>query len=126
MANPTGRGGFAKGSSGNPGGRPRSLASVMQEARKHTQPALATLVKLMKTAKSESVKLGAAEAILSRGWGRPIQAFQVDGRFLTKKLGELTPEEIQALEERINLIEDHRQTDMFALTENKTPPEPPE
>jgi hypothetical protein len=28
MANPTGRGGFMRGRSGNPGGRPRQLASV--------------------------------------------------------------------------------------------------
>ena len=38
--------------------------------------ALATLVKLMKTARSESVKLGAAEAILSRGRGRPTKRFR--------------------------------------------------
>jgi hypothetical protein len=31
----------------------------------------------MRTAESESVRLNAAEAILSRGWGRPIQALQV-------------------------------------------------
>jgi len=36
MANPTGRGGFKTGKSGNPGGRPRQLASVMHEARRHT------------------------------------------------------------------------------------------
>ena len=96
MANPTGHGGFTKGRSGNPGGRPRSLASVMHEARRHTLPALKTLTTLMKEAKSESVRLGAAEAILSRGWGRPIQAFQIDGRFLTKKLSDMTPEEIKA------------------------------
>jgi hypothetical protein len=117
MANPTGRGGFNKGQSGNPGGRPRSLANVMHEARRHTQPALSTLVKLMKSAKSESVKLGAAEAILSRGWGRPIQAFQVDGRFLTKRLADLTPEELQALEERIDMMED--QPDMLDVIEDK-------
>ena len=82
--------------SGNPGGRPRSLASVMHAARRHTLPALKTLVD-MKNAKSESVRLGAAEAILSRGWGRPIQAFQIDGRFLTKKLSDMTPDEIKGL-----------------------------
>jgi hypothetical protein len=49
--------------------------------------------------------LGAAEAILSRGWGRPIQAFQIDGRFLTKKLSDMTPDEIKALEERLQTIE---------------------
>lgn len=105
MANPTGRGGFKKGKSGNPGGRPRALANVMSEARRHTPEALKTLVKLMRTAESETVRLNAAEAILSRGWGRPVQALQVDGRFLTKKLSDLTPDEIQALERRLEMIE---------------------
>jgi hypothetical protein len=118
MANPTGRGGFRKGQSGNPGGRPRSLASVMHAARRHTLEAIQTEVKLMRSAESESVKLSAAEAILSRGWGKPVQAFQVDGRFLTKKLADLTPEEIQALEKRIEMIETD-QPDMFALTHDK-------
>jgi hypothetical protein len=105
MPNPTGKGGFQKGKSGNPGGRPRALASVMHEARRHTPEALKRLVKLMKEAKSESVRLGAIQELLSRGWGRPIQAFQVDGRFLTKKLSEMTSDEIKAFEERIEMIE---------------------
>ena len=49
-----------------------------------TFEAICTLEKLMRMAKSESVRLNAVEAILSRGWGRPTQALQIDERFLTK------------------------------------------
>jgi Family of unknown function (DUF5681) len=122
MANLTGRGGFRKGQSGNPGGRPRQLASVMHEARRYTFEAICTLEKLMRTAKSESVRLNAAEAILSRGWGRPTQALQIDERFLAKKLSDLTPEEIKALEERVAMIEsDHG---VLALTDETECPKP--
>jgi hypothetical protein len=117
MSNPSGAGGFLRGKSGNPGGRPRSLANVMHEARRHTQPALATLVKLMKGARSEAVRLGAAEAILSRAWGKPVQSLQLDGHFISKKLTELAPEELTVLEERLSLMND--QGDMLELIENK-------
>jgi hypothetical protein len=86
MANFTGKGGFQRCKSGNPGGRPRALVSVMEEARKHTLDAIRVLSELMLGANSESVRLNAAEAILSRGWGRSMQAFQVDGSFANRKL----------------------------------------
>jgi Family of unknown function (DUF5681) len=101
MANLNGRGGFKKGQSGNPGGRPRGLVSVMEEARRHTTEAIRVLVELMSGANSESVRLNAAEAILSRGWGRPVQAFQVDGNFANRKLNELTNAELTAFEKRL-------------------------
>jgi hypothetical protein len=77
------------------------------------------LSRLMRSAETESVKLNAAEAILNRGWGRPIQAFQVDGRFLTKKLTDLTIDEIGDLEQRVELIEPDQ--GLLALTDRTEP-----
>jgi hypothetical protein len=65
--------------------------------------------------------LVAAEAILCRGWGRPIQALQVDGRFLTKKLTDLTPDEIRDLEQRVEMIEPDQ--GVLALTDETESPE---
>jgi hypothetical protein len=48
MSNPTGKGGFRKGESGNRLGRPKSVASLALEARKHALLAIGVLTKACK------------------------------------------------------------------------------
>lgn len=68
---------FAKGQSGNPGGRPKDLEGVRELARAHTAEALDTLASIMRDGSTENARLRAAEALLERAWGRPAQALDV-------------------------------------------------
>lgn len=73
--NPTGKGGFVKGQSGNPGGRPPSLFSLIAEARKHSPAALQTLVEIAADPEvAAPARVTAATAVLDRAWGKPFQA----------------------------------------------------
>ena len=67
------------GQSGNPGGRPKDIAEVRDLARQHTAVAIAALVEIAKSGKSESARVSAAEALLDRGYGRPAQSVTLDG-----------------------------------------------
>jgi len=70
--NRTGAGGFQKGRSGNPGGRPREVAEVRDLARKYTPQAVQTLRKIMDEERAPAAaRIAAAEALLNRAWGRP-------------------------------------------------------
>lgn len=97
--NPSGIGGFKKGQSGNPGGlRRKHIADLSREARNYAQLAVSTLVRICQKG-IERNQLTAARELLDRGYGRPLQ--MIDASLLHKKLTELNPDEIAALEARL-------------------------
>jgi predicted phage-related endonuclease len=75
------KGQFQKGKSGNPGGRPKEVGEVKELARQHTEAAISTLAKIMKDGKAPpNARVSAAEALLSRGYGRAPQTVDVNVR----------------------------------------------
>lgn len=67
---------FAKGQSGNPGGRPKEVAEVRELARDHTETAVNTLVSIMTNGEQPAAaRVRASEVILDRGYGRAPQSF---------------------------------------------------
>lgn len=69
---------FKKGKSGNPGGRPKEDGDVKKLARKHTTEAVETLAKWMRSDNAKA-SVSASQALLDRGYGRPIQAIEGTG-----------------------------------------------
>lgn len=77
---------FKAGRSGNPGGRPKRpktieahkiIADVKAAARDLTPQALGTLQTIMNDPKAPpAARVGAATAVLDRGWGRPTQSIE--------------------------------------------------
>lgn len=78
MGNPTGKGGFKKGQSGNPGGRKKEVGHVKEMAQQYTAEAVDRLVHWMREGDGKTSR-AAAEALLDRAWGRPAQAHEHTG-----------------------------------------------
>jgi hypothetical protein len=68
---------FRKGSSGNPGGRPKVLGEVQELARQRAPEVIAELARLALKAKSETVRISAARELLDRGFGKSRQSMEI-------------------------------------------------
>ena len=99
MANPTGRGGFRKGTSGNPRGRPHTLTAVAPMARRHSAAAIRTLAEIAEKGSPDSARIAAAVALLDRGFGRPAASVELD-LTLHKSFASMSLEELQELREK--------------------------
>jgi hypothetical protein len=89
-----------KGYTGNPGGRPKMPEELKKAFQEQTQNALDTLVDVMGSGKgSERVK--AAEVILDRAWGKPIQSVDASVTDNTRRIdtSKLTEAQRSALAE---------------------------
>lgn len=64
---------FEKGKSGNPGGRPKAAYDVKALAQKNTKEAFEVILRIMRDAEKPDLALKAANIIIERGYGKPIQ-----------------------------------------------------
>jgi HEAT repeat protein len=89
---------FAKGTSGNPGGRPKAEGHVRDLARAQTERAIKALVVALNDTNGR-VRVAAAIALLDRGWGRPTQEVEETAPYEIDAVARL-----QAARRRANLI----------------------
>lgn len=81
MANKTGKGGWKKGQSGNPGGRKKIAPEIRELAKAASPEAIATLVSVMQNEEAPAAaRVSAADKILDRAYGKPEQTSNVNVR----------------------------------------------
>ena len=63
---------FKPGQSGNPGGRPKAIAEVLDLARKETAASIRTLARIRDDEEApHAARATSAIALLDRAWGKP-------------------------------------------------------
>jgi uncharacterized protein DUF5681 len=70
---------FQKGVSGNPGGKPKKLAEIVDLARSLAPDAIKALHEIAVHGRSEKCRIEAAVALLDRGFGKPKITVESDG-----------------------------------------------
>ena len=72
---------WVKGVSGNPGGRPVGIFDLRALAQERTEEALAVLAEIMADKDApHAARVSAANALLDRGHGKPMQTTEVTGK----------------------------------------------
>ena len=72
MTNPSGKGGFQRGQSGNPGGRPKLPAEMREMFQTKAPEAFEVLTRHLQSS-DPRIAITAASAILDRAYGKPAQ-----------------------------------------------------
>lgn len=89
---------WAKGQSGNPGGRPRILEAVRDIARESTTLAIETLRTIAAdTEAPHAARVSAATALLDRAWGKPLQGVAMMTVAAPRGVREMSDEELMAM-----------------------------
>ncbi len=72
---------FVKGKSGNPGGRPAKTEQefeLIAACKGKTSDALAVILDIMQNGEKEPTRLAAAQAIIERAYGKPVQPQDIE------------------------------------------------
>ena len=89
---------FAKGVSGNPSGRPKAAFDLQALAREKSPEAIETLSTIMRNDKAtDNARVRAAEVLLDRGYGRPLQPTALATMEITKRADEMTDDELATI-----------------------------